>query len=95
LLAEKILLKYVDMTYTNNEKEESYFDFYYGGMGNNVLINKKVNTDIQDNFFVYTAKNLQYQILSSFQGVFISIAEVYKKRNQPSQIERDRFVFKN
>jgi hypothetical protein len=64
-------------------------------MGNNVLINKKVNLDIKDNFFVYTAKNLQYQILSSVQGVIISIAEVYKKRNQPSQIEKDRFVFKN
>jgi hypothetical protein len=44
---------------------------------------------------VQSAKNLQYQILSSVQGVFISIAEVYKKRNQPSQIEKDRFVFKN
>lgn len=80
LLAEKILLKYVDMTYTNIEKEESYFDFYYGGMGNNVLINKNVNLDIQDNFFVYTAENLQYQILSSVKGVFISVADVYKNK---------------
>jgi hypothetical protein len=95
LLAEKILLKYVDMTFKTNEKEESYFDFYYGGMGNNVLINKKVNLDIQDNFFVYTAENLQFQILSSVQGVFMSIADVYKNRNKPSQLERNRFVFKN
>ena len=95
LLAEKILLKYVDMTYTNHEKEESYFDFYYGGMGNNVLINKKVNLDIKDNFFVYTAENLQNQIFSSVQGVFISIADVYKNRNQPNQLDRNRFVFKN
>lgn len=95
LLAEKILLKYVDMTYKTNEKEESYFDFYYGGMGKNVLINKKVNIDIQDNFIVYTKENLIFQILSSIQGVFISIADVYKNRNQPSQLERNRFVFKN
>lgn len=83
------------MTYTNHEKEESYFDFYYGGMGNNVLINKKVNLDIKDNFFVYTAENLQNQIFSSVQGVFISIADVYKNRNQPNQLDRNRFVFKN
>jgi hypothetical protein len=64
-------------------------------MGNNVLINKKVNLDIQDNFFVYTAENFQFQILSSVQGVFMSIADVYKNRNKPSQLERNRFVFKN
>lgn len=70
LLAEEKLFKHLDRENKNIDKECLYFDFYYGGMGNSVFINKKVNLTIQDNFFVYKADDLEFQIFASVQGVF-------------------------
>lgn len=73
ILAEEKLFKHLDRKNTNSKKDNLYFDFYYGGMGNNVFINKKVTLSIKDNFFVYQADNIEFQILSSVQGVFNSV----------------------
>ncbi len=73
LLAEKVLFKHLDRENNISGKEQLYFDFYYGGMGNNVFINKKINLSIQDNYFVYRIDDLEYQIFSSVQGVFNSV----------------------
>ncbi len=74
LLAEEILFKYLDSELNISRREPLYFDFYYGGMGNYVFINKKVNLSIQDNYFVYRVDDLEYQIFSSVQGVFDCVA---------------------
>ena len=62
----------------------------YGGMGNNVFINKKINLSIQDNYFVYHVDDLEYQIFSSVQGVFNSVVNHMKsnKSTKPSSIKR-------
>lgn len=73
LWAEEILFKHLDRENKNSGKEHLYFDFYYGGMGNNVFINKKVTLTIQENFFVYKADDLEFQIFPSVQGVFNSV----------------------
>src|SRR5690606_8659392 len=73
ILAEEKLFKHLDRENTNSKKDNLYFDFYYGGMGNNVFINKKVTLSIKDNFFVYQTDNIEFQILSSVQGVFNSV----------------------
>lgn len=73
LLAEEILFKHLDRENNNNNKEQLCFDYYYGGMGNNVLINKKIKLSIQDNYFIYQADDLEFQIFSSVQGVFNSV----------------------
>lgn len=73
LWAEAILFKHLDRENKNSGKELLYFDFYYGGMGNNVFINKKVTLTIQENFFVYKADDLEFQIFPSVQGVFNSV----------------------
>lgn len=73
LLAEKVLFKHLDRENNISGKEQLYFDFYYGGMGNNVFINKKINLSIQDNYFVYHIDDLEYQIFSSVKGVFNSV----------------------
>ena len=41
LWAEEILFKHLDRENKNIGKEHLYFDFYYGGMGNNVLSIRK------------------------------------------------------
>lgn len=79
LLAEEKLFRHLDRDNTNNEKKNLFFDFYYGGMGNNVLINKEVNLTIQDSFFIYKADNLQFRISSSVYGVFNSVVNQLKK----------------
>jgi hypothetical protein len=75
LLAEKALSKHLDRENNISGKEQLYFDFYYGGMGNNVFINKKIKLSIQDNYFVYFKEDLAYQILSSVEGVFNSVVK--------------------
>ena len=73
LLAEEKLFRHLDRDNSNNEKLDLFFDFYYGGMGNNVFINKKVTLTIQDNFFIHKQDNLEFQIFSSVKGVFDSV----------------------
>ncbi len=73
LLAEEKLFRHLDRDNTNNEKENLFFDFYYGGMGNNVFINKNITLTIQDGFFIHKLDNLELQIFSSVQGVFNSV----------------------
>lgn len=90
LLAEKELFKYLDREDKNNNKEPLYFDLYYGGMGNNVFINKNINLSIQDNYFIYQADNLEFQIFSSVQGVFNSVVNHMNsnKSTNPSSTNR-------
>ena len=73
ILAEEKLFRHLDRDSTNNEKENLLFDFYYGGMGNNVFINKNVTLTIQDGFFIHKLDTLELQIFSSVQGVFNSV----------------------
>lgn len=72
-LAEELLFRHLDRSNTNNENENLFFNYYYGGVGNNVFINKKVKLTIQDDFFVYKTHDLEFQIFSSVQGVFNSV----------------------
>lgn len=90
LLAEEVLFKHLDRENNVGGKEKLYFDFYYGGMGNNVFINKKINLSVQDNYFVYHVDDLEYQIFSSVQGVFNSVVNYMNsnKSTKPSSIKR-------
>ncbi|MBX2966985.1 MAG: hypothetical protein KF845_12640 [Cyclobacteriaceae bacterium] len=90
LFAEEVLFKHLDRENNTSGKEQLYFDFYDGGMGNNVLINKKIVLSIQDNYFVYNANDLEYKIISSVQGVFNSVVNQMnsKKSINPSSIKR-------
>ena len=58
-----------------NKEQESLFDFFYGGMGNNVFVNKNVALEIKDGYFIYKKGNVEYQILPSVQGVFNMIVD--------------------
>jgi hypothetical protein len=71
LLAEEILNKHSKMI--ENENAESLFEYYYGGMGNNVFVNRKANLSIGEEFFVYKLEKSEFQIFSSVKGVFKNV----------------------
>jgi hypothetical protein len=56
---------------SNNEK--TFFNFYYGGMGNNVFINKNVELKIKQEYFTCIQNGFEYKIYSSVNGVFNSV----------------------
>ncbi len=62
---------------SNNEK--TFFNFYYGGMGNNVFINKTAELKIKQEYFSYIQNEFEYKIYSSVKGVFNSVVNRMKK----------------
>lgn len=81
LSAKNFLFKHLDRQNENTENEDLYFNFYYGGMGNNVFIHKKAKLEVQKDYFVYTIERFQFQIFSSVQGVFNNVInQILKKR---------------
>ena len=86
---------------------QEHFNYYYGGMGNNVFINKEINLAIGDAYFIYNAGEIEYQILPSVKGVFTGVVYEMKsiqsnldsstKRTSPQWIEKleenEVFVF--
>lgn len=85
LRAEELLLKHQSVFKNANlTKGEELFDYYEGSMGNLVFINKNVNLEISDEFFIYRQNDKEYQILSSVQGVFyhvVNTMENFQKNN--------------
>ncbi|WP_299524871.1 hypothetical protein [uncultured Lutibacter sp.] len=77
--AERLLFKHQN-TYKHNDikTDKILFDFYYGGMGNSVFVNKNVSLKIGDGYFIYNRNNIEYQIFSSVHGVFDSVVYAMK-----------------
>ncbi len=83
---EKLIFPHQSQFNTENEqKEEILFDFYYGGMGNNVFINKNMKLEIWDECFIYEKNNNEYVILPSVAGVFDSVVYNMKNPNGENQ----------
>ena len=81
LEAEALLLRHQDrFKNENTEVRESQFDYFYGGMGNNVFINKNVALDIKEGYFSYIKNGIGYQISSSVQGVFNSVVSAMNQQ---------------
>ena len=57
------------------DNSKSQFNYYYGGVGNHVFVNKDVSLKIVDNHFVYEENNKEYRIFSSVLGVFDSVVD--------------------
>lgn len=64
---------------SNNEK--AFFNFYYGGMGNNVFVNKNIELKIKQDYFAYLQNGFEYKIYSSVKGVFNSVVNRMKSPN--------------
>lgn len=73
--AKSLLLKYQNKFVDENLKvAEVLFDYYYGGMGNHVFVNKKITLEKGEDFFTFKIVNNSYKIYCSVQGVFNSVA---------------------
>lgn len=73
---------------TSREKtinENGILNFYGGGYGNNVFINKKVTLKKGYYFFVYSKKNIDYIIFPSVHGVFSRVAVAIRKHYRPKK----------
>ncbi len=71
---KKLLLTYSNGPMDNNP----LFDYYYGGMGNHVYINKNITLKVAEDYFVYTRGNENYNIYCSVLGVFDSVVDTMK-----------------
>ena len=79
LLTEKLIIKHQDkFKFDNIEEGIKLFNYFYGGMGNNVFVNKNVTLKIKDGYFIYNKYGIEYQILSSVKGVFDGVVYVMK-----------------
>ena len=52
-----------------------YFNLFYGGYGNYVLINKATKLVKRGLYFAYQYKSIEYKIYSSVRGVFLKVAD--------------------
>jgi hypothetical protein len=78
--AEELLLKHQSQfKFEVLETQDNFFDYFYGGMGNNVFVNKSAALEINDGFFIYRNRSLVYQILPSVIGVFNGVVYAMKK----------------
>lgn len=86
-LAEQLLLSHQN-TLRNDITNEVLFNYYYGGCGNHVFINKNITLEVVDNHFVYHTSNNAYHILCSVEGVFYSIADMMQMGEEFANKER-------
>ena len=61
-----------------------FFNFYYGGMGNNVFIKKDAELKIKEEHFAYLHNGFEYKIYSSVKGVFNSVVNSMNNPNNES-----------
>ena len=74
---------------TDNNKNQ--FNYYYGGFGNHVFVNKKVLLKENEEHFVYNQENKEYHIYSSVFGVFSAVAnQLQTKSNEGNDKNTDR-----
>lgn len=72
--AGNLLLKHQNkLEYENLEKGELLFDYHYGGMGNHVLVSKKITLEKEDGYFTFNTEDDNYEIYCSVTGVFNSV----------------------
>ena len=81
VVKENQLIHYETSIFTNEDvyrltveyisiNENKFFDFYQGGFGNAVFINKDAELKIKEEYFEYIDDGNKYKIYSSVKGVF-------------------------
>jgi hypothetical protein len=77
---DKLLGKYqVRKENTEIELQDKLFNYFYGGMGNYVFVNKNIELEIEEGYFIYKNDKIEYQIRPSVRGVFLQV--VYQMEN--------------
>ncbi len=63
----------------NKLLDDKLFNYFYGGMGNNVFVDKNITLEIKDRYFIYKKDDIDYQIIPSLKGFFNNF--VYAMKN--------------
>ena len=61
------------------ELQDKLFNYFYGGMGNYVFVNKNIELEIEEGYFIYKKDKIEYQIRPSVRGVYLQV--VYQMEN--------------
>ena len=80
----------INSRYNNKINKNGIFNFYGGGFGNNVLINKNISLKIINDYFVLTKNDKEYKIFSSVNGVFARVAFAILSKNRPKRSPKDK-----
>jgi hypothetical protein len=67
--------------------ENCAFIYYYGGMGNDVYVNKRIKLEIHEGYFSFKKDNNTYLIQPSFEGIFDGIAHELRNPSPPWDFE--------
>ena len=67
--------------------ENCAFIYYYGGMGNDVYINKRIDLEIHEGYFSFKHNNIAFRIQPSFEGIFDGIAHELRNPSPPWDFE--------
>lgn len=73
-----IILEHQDKLEINNATiRKLVFDYFYGGMGNHVFVNKGIQLEKSENFFNFKNGIENYKIYPTVQGVFDSVSKSF------------------
>ncbi len=80
--AEEALFKHVRIPgdEDGSTKNELLFDYFWGGMGNNVLVNKYAALEVEADSFSIQKNGTRHLIHPSCSGVFESVARELQRR---------------
>ena len=70
---------------TGQQNENGVFNFYNGGCGNHVFINKDKKLKPFDGYFLFLHNGRNYRIYSSVNGVFIGVVYQLQMKNKPKR----------
>ena len=71
---DELLGKYqVRKENTEIELQDKLFNYFYGGFGNYVFVNKNIELEIEEGYFIYKKDKIEYQIRPSVKGVFLQV----------------------
>jgi hypothetical protein len=69
---DELLKKYqVRKENTEIELQDKLFNYFYGGFGNYVFVNKNIELEIEEGYFIYKKDKIECQIRTSVRGVFL------------------------
>lgn len=76
-----------------NYKKDYIFDYYYGGVGNDVFINKDISLKIGDECFILEINSKKFKLYTSVLGVFMRVAKLLKEnRNEEYPTHMANFI---
>jgi len=82
---DKLVSNTINYSNTNNPNQNGLFNFFGGGFGNNVFINKEKKLNPFNDYFLFSHNGKNYRIYSTAHGVFDRVAYKLQMKNNPKR----------